>query len=209
MLLPRLVDSYFLPNGGLRLIERTGSPLDQDGRPTDRVGNWSSNPPVSDYVLAGVRPGPDYADNLPTSDSAALIKALRGPKEACGDYPGGCMLDEVQSIYATYLPSPTTRSALWVALAEEPSITYLGRTVDRLGRDAEVFSALDYDGKYQLLAFADPNTGAWLGSETILIRPVEGAGFDPPAVTQFTGIEFSRREPNRPEHSEAPVIEVG
>lgn len=207
VLIPQIIDTYFLPDGRLRAIERFGSPLDQDGRPTDRTGHWSDNDPVSDYVLDDMRPGPNYADKLPTEDPAALVEALLGP-EPCTDYVGGCLLRQAESLYGTYVPTPQLRSALWLALAEEPSITYLGRTEDRLGRDAEVFTALSSRGNHQMLAFADPRTGAWLGSESILIRPLKDSGFDPPAVVEFTGIESSARESNRSEHSKVPVIDV-
>lgn len=208
VLIPQIVDTYFLPDGRFRTTERFGAPLDQHGRPTNKIGYWSYDEPASDYVLSTMQPGPDYAKRLPTDDPAALAAALMGPVP-CVDYVGGCLLDEVESLYGRYVPTPKLRSALWRALAQEPSITYLGRVEDRLGREAEVFTALSYRGNHQLLAFADPKTGAWLGSESILIRQLPGVAFDAPAVIEFTGIEFGLREANRAEHSEVPtVIEV-
>lgn len=208
VLIPQITDTYFLPDGRFRTTEQFGAPLDQDGRPTDKIGHWTYDDPASDYVLSRRQPGPDYAKGLPTDDPAALAGALMGPVP-CVEYIGGCLLEEVESLYGAYVLAPDVRSALWLALAEEPSITYLGRTQDRLGRDAEVFTALSYRGNHQILAFADPKTGAWLGSELILIRPLPGVAFDPPAVIEFTSIELSLREANRPEHTEVPtVIEV-
>ncbi|MFT4009942.1 MAG: CU044_5270 family protein [Nocardioidaceae bacterium] len=192
VLLPKRVDSFYFPDGRLRIIERTGDPLDQHGRVTDAIGSWTDNQPVTDENIHADDP-PDYPESLPTDSTKALSRALLGEPDPCPGYTGGCLLAQVKYLHDTYVLQPQLQAALWRVLAAEPTITYLGRARDRLDREALVFTALEYGGDSQTLIFADPATGAWLGSETVLIKPDPDFDFDPPAVLEFSALVTSKR----------------
>ncbi len=100
---------------------------------------------------------------------------------------------DVISLHQSYVVPPALTAALWEVLAQEPSVRLVGATHDRLGREAIAFMTRAPDGASQQLLLADPETGAYLGEEKVLVEKLDGVGFTPPAVTSFSAIVESRR----------------
>lgn len=192
-LVPMRDDSYYYPDARYRLIEKIGTTLGRGGRIDTRI-SWATRPVTSDTTDRIRRPGPDYAAGLPTDGSRlhALWAGQHDPT-LCSSFAGGCFLGDLTSLAHTYVLPPKVLAAAWQALAQEPSITYLGTTRDRVGRDAVAFAALSPDRVSQLVVLADPATGAYLGDETVLVRPSQGYSFAPPAVTGFSAVVSARR----------------
>ena len=190
VLVPRHLEVYQFADGSRRSIERRGAAIDAQGRVTDEPGSWNNVSPTTDETFTNDL-GTDYPATL--ADTVAGLRRQLAPKNACGESAGGCLLSAVSDLYAGYVADPAITSRLWRLLAAEPTIQTLGRTTDRLGRQAEVFIADALDPSQRILILVDPATGRYLGSETILVRPSPDLGFDPPAVTQFTAIVDARR----------------
>jgi hypothetical protein len=189
-LIPRHLEVYQFEDGTRRSIERRGAALDARGRITDQPGSWTTVAPKTDETFPN-----DLGANYPKTlaGSVAGLRQQLAPADACGKTAGGCMLSAVTDLYAGYVVDPSTTARIWRLLATEPTIKTLGTTTDRLGRRADVFVADALDPSQRILILGDPETGRYLGSETILVRPSPDLGFDPPAVTQFTAIVDSTR----------------
>lgn len=185
-------ESYFLPDDTFRSIERRGASLDQDGRVTTPVD--TEGPALTDESFASPDPGADYAENLPTDLAELRDVLLDGfDPETLQDAPGGALLGQVTALTSSYVLPPPLVAAILEVLAHEPTVTLLGTTHDRIGREALILSAPAIDGHSQQLLLVDPHTGAILGDELILVRPSAGYSFTPPAVTSFNTIVRSRR----------------
>lgn len=184
---------YIFPDGRMRSIERRGDPLREDGMLEDRT-DWNDRPITSDETYENRDPGPAYAENLPT-DPEALRKLLVSAHDArrCAPAPGGCLMDDIISLHYSYVVSPALTGALWGVIAQEPSVYLAGSTRDRLGREAIAVMTRAPDGASQQLLLADPETGAYLGEEKVLVKELDGVDFTPPAVTSFSAIVESRR----------------
>lgn len=192
VLVPTISRVYLLPNGDRRAIEYRGEPLDADGRLSETKPDWDDAPLTSDTITTlDPDQGFDYIQTLPTS-TAGLREEL-APDDGCADARGGCLLSSVTSLFESYVVPPEVASRLWETLATEPTITSLGVTTDRLGRDAIAFTAQSMSSHEQLLVLIDPETGNYLASETILVEPDENIGFDPPAVIGFTALITATR----------------
>lgn len=193
-----VMDSLLAPDGELRVVTQPGETMNADGTFSHRWGPWRDGEVSTDTTLVAPLPDPEYPDSLPSAP-AALKVALLGSADACPGYTGGCLLAQGKLLNDSYAPSPRVRAAVWRMLATEPSITYLGPTTDRLGRDAVAFTALESGGARQLVTFADPETGAWLSTETIVVADESGARLAEPMVAEFTGVVVSERVGGTPE----------
>lgn len=192
VLVPTISRVYLLPNGDRRAIEYRGEPLDADGRLSKTRPDWDEAPPTSDTITTlDPDQGPDYLQTLPTSTGE--LREELAPEDGCADARGGCLLSSVASLFESYVVPPKVASRIWRTLATESTITSLGVTTDRLGRDAIAFTAQSMSPHEQLLVLIDPETGNYLASETILVEPDENVGFDPPAVTNFTALVTATR----------------
>lgn len=191
-LIPVKQVSYVLPTAERRMIEHRGEPLDADGRPVQHELDWLSEPPVMDEIYAIDPPmGVDYPESLPQS-SADLVE-LWAPEDGCATTRGGCLLSEVTTLFELFAVPPDVTARVWQTLATEPSITSLGETVDRHGRTALVLTSASINPREQVLVLIDPESGQYLGSESILIAPDENFGFEPPAVVSFTSLVSAER----------------
>ncbi|RNL60587.1 hypothetical protein EFK50_19930 [Nocardioides marmoriginsengisoli] len=190
VLVPRHVEVYQLPDGTRRSIERRGRPLDADGRATDQPGSWSAVPSTTDETFTNDL-GADYPGTLP--ESVPALRKLLAPPYGCGGVAGGCLLGAVNDLFTGYVVAPSVTARLWRLLATEPTITTLGTTKDRLGRDAVVLVADATDPTQRTLVLIDPDTGRYLGSESILVKPNKDLGFKPPAVVAFTALASADR----------------
>lgn len=189
--------AYFFPNGLMRVIQRRGEPLGGDSALSD-PGNWEQRPITSDDSFESLDPGPAYVKDLPTDPDALRAALAAAPTAAtgaahCAPTPGGCVMADVISLHQSYVVPPALTAALWEVLAQEPSVRLVGATHDRLGREAIAFMTRAPDGASQQLLLADPETGAYLGEEKVLVEKLDGVGFTPPAVTSFSAIVESRR----------------
>lgn len=189
VLIPRQVDVYQLPDDTRRAIERRGAPLDSAGRATKQSGSWTSVAPTSDEAFPNER-GADFADSLPTESS--LINREFAPAGACDGMTGGCLLNGLKELATNYVVPPTVQAAFLTALADEPSISSLGTTTDRLGRRALAISAPDIDSTRRIIVLLDLTAGRFLGSETVLIAEDPALGFEPPAVVEFSAVAAAR-----------------
>ncbi|MFT4286903.1 MAG: CU044_5270 family protein [Nocardioides sp.] len=187
-------ETYVLPDDIIRSIERRGGPLDQAGRVTSPVEE--DGPRLSDESFPIPDRGHDYAERLPT-DPAQLRAALLDGYDAAtlAQAPGGALLLQISSLIGSYVLPPRLISAIWQMLADEPSVTLLGTAQDRRGREALVLSTPSIDGYGQQLLLADPESGAILGDEVVLVKSSPTYSFTPPAVISFNTIVRSARVP--------------
>jgi hypothetical protein len=182
--------SYLLPDGTMRTLEQNGSPLDQDGRPSDTPSSWGVTASASDNTFSTGQPA-DYPETLP-ADPARLLAEL-APTKDCAKTQGDCLFQQLTSIYSSYVVSPQRTAEMWRAAALAPGITTLGTTTDRLGRAAVALAAPAEPAGEEIVVLADPTTGAVLGSETILTKHDPAYAFTPPAVISFTAIVAADR----------------
>lgn len=192
VVVPQHVESYYLPDGRFRSLARRGTPIDDDGRISRKKGSWNEVPRTSDEIYDSSDPGPDYPSTLSTDPRRLADQLIDGEGEECGDL-AWCLLNRTTNLHHTYVMTSELKASLWTMLADQPSITYLGATRDRLGRHAVAFTVMALDPSYQEIILADPVTGAWLGNEEILVRRVEGIDFTPPAVMELTALVESSR----------------
>lgn len=190
VLIPTHRDSYLSPDGTLRAVERRGPPLDADGRVSRLPGGWDRQPVVSDETTDTDRPA-DYPDTLPRQ--LGKLGRVLAPPADCADTRGGCLLSAVTDLYSNFVVPPDLAGALWRLLADEPTVTFLGTTTDRVNRPALAFTAASLTEGQQLVVLADPATGAYLGAETILVAPSPDLGFRPPAVIEFSSLLTAER----------------
>lgn len=192
VIVPVVSRQYFQPDGTVRTIEHRSPPLDRDGKLTDKIGQWSKSKSKSDETFEGPQRGPQYADRLPL-DAPTLARKLIDDEEACKDTRSYCLSAGVTFLHYNYVLKPALSASLWRVLATEPTFRYLGKTEDRLGRKADAFSADGADPGRKIILLADLATGAFLGSEEILVRDSRELGLKAPAVVEFTALEESRR----------------
>lgn len=189
-LVPTRSDNYFLPDGTVRLIESRGAALDPNGRLADGGSNGET---TSNETFEGPETGPDYAAKLAT-DPDRLVRQLMNDGGGCEDQQlTYCLVTATTQLHYTYVVPPQLASALWKVLSERPDVTYLGKTRDRLNRAALAFAAPGSDESRQIVIFADPDTGAFLGNEEILIADSSELGLEAPAVVEFTALALSER----------------
>lgn len=183
-------ESFFQPDATIRAIEVRGAPMDDEGH----IVAGGSDKPISDESFESPDPGPGYADSLPTvpAELQVTLEANHDPV-SCEAAAGSCFMADVVDLNANYVLPPKLTAALWDVLAEEPSITSLGTTEDRLGRTALAFSTPGQDGTSQQLLLIDPKTGAYLGEEVILTVKSETYSFTPPAVISFSALVRAER----------------
>lgn len=194
ILTPVISERYFLPDGKFRTLEHRGDPLDADGRSGESAASFEDRTSDSDETFDGPAEGPDYADVLPT-DPAALQRELVPAPEECADALAACLVSRVTFLHYNYVVTPTVSAAIWLMLAEQSEFSYAGETTDRLDRPAVAFTSDASDDSRKLILLADPETGALLGSEEVLVRDSPELGLTAPAVVEFAALVESARVP--------------
>ena len=180
---------YLLPTGDRRTIERRGTPLDKHGRVTRRPNHEK---PTSDTTTTlDPSRGPNFPQTLPAD--ARKLRQLLAPSQSCGSNRGACLLKEVSELHNNYVVDPELRARLWIMLMKEPTVTTLGKGIDRLGRQVVALTSPSLTPDDQFIILAAPETGDYLGSETILIKSNTAFDIKPPAVIEFTALVSSRR----------------
>lgn len=191
-LYPVASDRYFLADGKFRTIEHRGPPLDDDGRvpgPSEPAGSNASD---TDETFDGPTEGPGFAETLPIDPARLKHKLIPQPAE-CAGAMASCLASRVTFLYYNYVLSPSIASALWRLLADEPGFTYAGQTRDRLNRRAVAFTSDASDRDKKLILLADPQTGALMGSEEVLVQNSAELGLKAPAVIEFTALVDGKR----------------
>ncbi|MDR0431752.1 MAG: hypothetical protein LBH48_00310 [Bifidobacteriaceae bacterium] len=186
-LIPAKVQRYLLPDGNARLVERLGAPLDPKRGLLPVNGKWTT---LADETLPGRAEGPLYARLLST-DPDVLTSQLVGAPEDCPDI-GFCLSGQVRLLHDGHVVPPRVRAALWMALAKSGGVEFLGRTTDRIGRQAVAFVVTQPDGQRQYIIYADESSGSYLGTETILAQDSEELGLKAPAVIEFIALVDAR-----------------
>lgn len=192
VVVPTVSLQYYQADGTVRVIERRSHPLDRDGRLTESIGQWSKTPSRTDETFDGPEVGPRYADEL-SLKPRALERSMIDDEAACRKTRAYCLFAGFTFLHYNYVIAPSLNAALWRTLAAEPGFRYLGKTTDRLGRHAVVLSADGTDPSRKVVLLADPETGALLGSEEVLVRDSRELGLEAPAVVEFTALEESSR----------------
>jgi hypothetical protein len=191
VLVPTVVEQFSFPNARVRVIERRGSPLDSNGQVTNKQGNWSDDPALSDDSFRSTKTEAGYPATLPT-DPDALVTQLIEDETQCAGIRAFCLSTALTQLHFKYAVPPAQTAALWRVLADEPTISWLGKSRDRLDREAVAFSLPGADTSRRILLFADPDTGDLLGSEEVLIEDSAELGLDAPAVVEFTALVEAR-----------------
>ncbi|MCW2784025.1 MAG: hypothetical protein JWP74_542 [Marmoricola sp.] len=166
---PTITRRYVRPDGTVILVRGHGRALDGDGRLS-----------------------------LPLEGSRSTSTELPAPTGTAKDCPSSssCVAADIVSRYQHQVVSPRLAAALWRSLAATQGIEYLGTTADRLGRPAAAFVAPGLTSGRQLVIFADPRTGEFLASETIVVTAAGSRlPLTPPAVVEFTVLVSATRMP--------------
>jgi hypothetical protein len=191
VLTPVTNEKFFTADGRVRMLEHRGDALDSDGRvaapATSKAGSTDS-----DETFDGPEEGPAYADDLPT-DPVALEKRLVPGTAECKGMRASCLVARVTFLHYGYVLKPSTARAVWLVLANQTDFAYAGRTRDRLDRPAVAFTSDASDAGRKLVLLADPATGAFMGSEEVLVKDSEDLGLKAPAVIEFVALATSAR----------------
>lgn len=192
VLIPTVREQYTNPDGTIRAIEHRGHPLNRSGQVTGKTGSWSKLPTVSDEIFDGPETGPEYPESLSTKPAKLATQLIQDESE-CAAIRAFCLTNSITQLHYNYVFGPDLKSALWQVLADEPTVAYLGTSRDRLDRKAVAFAMPGADKSRRIILFADPETGALLGSEEMLVADSKELGVGAPAVIEFTALVKSQR----------------
>lgn len=186
-------ERYLLSDGTVRLIEREAQPLDPDGRISTGI-DTKSLPITSDESFPGPETGPEYPSTLST-DPTELVKQLIPEPHEC-EQTSACLVQAIVKLHTSYVLPPTLSAALWTTLADAGQAEYLGQTRDRLDRPAVALRVPTSDADHYTVIYADPTSGALLGTDLILTRDDRRLNITAPAVVGFTAITLAQRVSN-------------
>lgn len=195
-LVPQISEKWLAADGSLRIVERRDDPLPADGRGLPTSGEWDHQPTTSDETLPAGSLKADLASSLPTVPSALRDELL--DNAGCVDRQIGtarsyCLYQEILTLNYEYVASPELMAASWRMLRQEDGFRLMGEVKDRAGRTGIGISLITDDRpEFRNILIADPETGRLLGSEQILITPVDGITIEPPAIMSFTAILESK-----------------
>lgn len=196
VLVPQINETWLAPDGSLRIVERRDDPLPADGRGLPAKGEWDEQPLSSDETSPVGSKDPTRASTLPTDPDRLRDELLESA--GCTDIKPGtarslCLYQEITTLNYRYVVSPQLNAAIWKMLHDEEGFRSLGEVKDRAGRAGVGISLIPDDTpEYRYVLIADPKTGQLLGSEQILIAPVEGNPMKAPAIMSFTAILESK-----------------
>lgn len=196
VLVPQISETWLAPDGSLRTVERRDDPLPADGRGLPANGGWDDQPATADETQPAGSLDPDLVSTLPTNPDGLRDRLLE--IEGCVETKLGterslCLYNRIIAIHQTYVTSPQLTAAMWEMLRDERGIRLLGEVKDRAGRAGIGISLIAAKRpEFRQVLIADPKTGRLLGSEEILIAPVEGISLKVPAIMSFTAILESK-----------------
>ncbi len=195
-LIPQITETWLTPDGSRRLVERRGQPIAPDGRGLAADGPWNEQPATADEAEPAGFFDADLAASLPT-DPDALRNELMELADCLETDPGTsrsfCLYRQILMLHEIYVVSPQLDAAIWEMLRDEQGFRLLGKVKDRAGRVGVGISIIDdASPEFRQVLIADPKTGRLLGSEQILIAPVEGNVLEAPAIMSFTAILESK-----------------
>ena len=107
---------------------------------------------------------PAVPDALP--DIPATVRAYLTTAANCGVTSAACLLTGIEVFHRRQVLPQRARLLIWETLLENPEgLTYKGVTTDWLGREAIGIAARD--GNTEIIALFDPDTGHFIGRETL------------------------------------------
>jgi len=173
----------FKPGSGNRRpgdVQRHRDPrvLEQPPTPQHRI-------PGPAFWVFGNRTGVTVRDvqQLPTTPAALKkrLLSMREPELDSGQAPADTaawLWSETGQMLSEWPLTPRTRAAAYRMLAGLPGIRSVGRVTDPLGRPGVAVARTGYDhgvGVVERQVIFDPDTSAWLASQTILRKPRVGS----------------------------------
>lgn len=195
-LVPQISEKWLAPDGSLRIVERRDDPLPADGRGLPAKGEWDDQPTTADETLPAGSVDPDLSSTLPTDPKALRDELL--DKAGCTETAPGttrsfCLQQQILTLNHEHVVSPQLTAAIWTMLRDEEGFRSLGEVKDRAGRTGIGISLIAADRpEFRQVLIADPKTGRVLGTEEILISPVDGIALKVPAIMSFTAILESK-----------------
>jgi hypothetical protein len=158
------VERYLLPDGSVRVIRREGLSLDSSGRLSDK--NAVISPILSDETASGPVTGPEYPRTLSIDPTILSNQIVADPADCASK--AFCLAVAVAELQSSYVLDPALTGALWEALGQKDGVEILGETRDRLNRPAIAIRVPDRASDRAIIIFAAPDTGIFLGDETVL-----------------------------------------
>lgn len=196
VLVPQINETWLAPDGSFRIVERRDDPLPADGRGLPAKGEWDKQPTSSDETSPAGSKDPNLASALPTDPDGLrdeLLKIADCTETKPGTARSFCLYQRIVTLNYRYVLPPALNAAIWKMLQEENGFRSLGEVKDRVGRAGIGISLIPDDTpEYRYILIADPKTGRLLGSEQILISPIEGIAMKVPAIMSFTAILESK-----------------
>nr|NLD41228.1 hypothetical protein [Actinomycetales bacterium] len=175
-------ERYIFPDGSVREIVWSGQLIDAKGQMSDEDGSRTGSV-TRDEVFWTSAETSEYIASLST-DPVLLAEQVAAD---CPLNPS-CIGESIVDMNAKYVLDPVLVSTLWEALARTDGITYLGETVDRLGREAAAIQIPGPGREYVTVLYADPEAGRFLGSELVVTVAKPHEGLKAPAVVQFSAL---------------------
>ncbi|WP_159537495.1 CU044_5270 family protein [Aeromicrobium sp. 9AM] len=203
-LIPKRRQSWFRPDGSVRVQEQSGTPLSPDGRglntqPPKTVQNLMNETyPPSGLKASFVRDLDGPVSQVRKSLMDAGECEVRTPSAA----RASCLFQQVWGLYTQYVVPPKVAAKLWEVLASERTLRSLGTVKDRAGRNGVGISLLPQDSpQFRKVLIISSKTGELFGSEDILIKNDPELNIKAPAIYSFTALLDSRFTPARGPHA--------
>ena len=198
-IVPRLSETWVLPDGALVRHEKVSAPLSADGRGVTAKNAGKS---VTKEKLEPGSVDVKFVRGLSTDPrklANQLLDHAQCESRALGAVRAKCLLSQIQDIYGYNVVRPEVTTAMWRMLEGEKGFRSLGDMEDRAGRTALSISFIDpSDPRYRILLLGDAKTGAVSGFEEILIKTDPNMDVKAPAVLSFSTIlktKFVRSAP--------------
>lgn len=190
-IVPRVSETWLLPNGSLTTHESVGRPLRSDGRGVLADGGRRV---INETIPAGSLDA-DFARSLPTEPgqlAQSLLEHSECESRTRSAARSMCLYREIVGLAQTYVISDQLAKAIWSMLRTEVGFRTLGSVEDRAGRDAVGISIIDPEEPHvRHLILGSLGGGQIVGSEEILIQRDAGLDIKPPSVLSFsTVIEY-------------------
>ena len=185
--IPTVRETWLLPDGSLTVLEHDGKPLSADGRTDADVERPSG---VSSEMLPAGTVNPSAASDLPLNpDSLRDALLVRAGCESAPASPAtaACIVQAVTDLHSANVIPSGVSAAIWQVMASEPDLRLLGDVTDRLGRDGIGIAIVPPDSsQFRNVLIISPETGALLGTETVLIAEQQDLDLEAPAIFSFT-----------------------
>jgi hypothetical protein len=182
VIVPEVDDTWFAPNGKSRVLSRQGHPVIVVIGSKETLRSLEGGPPVSSERFPAEPESPVVA-HLSLHPSALKRELLRA--DPSGQPLSYRLVDTIRVLHEQIV-SPRLDAAMWRVLAARPDLRYLGRVIDRAGRDG-VAVAFSLRSGERLVLIISPSTGQLLGAEDLLLSGAPALHLTAyPAVVGYT-----------------------